>query len=298
MTFMATGGIAMAEHVIKSMLCGANLVGVDVPLLIALECRVCRNCRDGGECPVKSPRPDPKWASQRIINLIGAWHNQFLEMMGAMGIREARRLRGEQGRVMFMEDLENDTFLPTLCRAIRNKEWSSMQYRNVWSEVPPGRSRSPTPSRFGHSIGKYTVVVSEACNDCLKCVAVCPEKVFEAQGGNLRLPRDHLCLGIECSKKIESLCAQLVPPYAIRVGLNPSAKALGDKRWTPDLLMSTWYMAETGRLAQERPRIPSWRFRGGFDKLRFVFPKRAANLDLDKTRSIPPLTSIRRMTDA
>ena len=109
-TFMASGGIAMAEHVIKSMLCGANLVAVDVPLLIALECRVCRNCREGGECPVHIAESDSQWGSQRIVNLMGAWHNQFLEMMGAMGIREARRLRGEQGRVMFMEDLENDTF--------------------------------------------------------------------------------------------------------------------------------------------------------------------------------------------
>lgn len=109
-TVLASGGLAMAEHVIKSMLCGANLVGVDVPMLIALECRVCRNCLDGGECPVHIRDIDPGWGSLRIVNLIGAWHNQFLEMMGAMGIREARRLRGEQGRVMFMEDLENDTF--------------------------------------------------------------------------------------------------------------------------------------------------------------------------------------------
>jgi len=109
-TVLASGGLAMAEHVIKSMLCGANLVGVEVPMLIALECRVCRNCRDGGECPVHIREIDPEWGSRRIVNLMGAWHNQFLEMMGAMGIREARRLRGEQGRVMFMEDLENDTF--------------------------------------------------------------------------------------------------------------------------------------------------------------------------------------------
>lgn len=109
-TFMCSGGLGMAEHVIKSMLCGANLVGVDVPLLIALECRVCRNCREGGECPVRMETIDPQWGSRRIVNLVGAWHNQLLEMMGAMGIREARRLRGEQGRVMFMEDLETDTF--------------------------------------------------------------------------------------------------------------------------------------------------------------------------------------------
>jgi len=116
-TLMVTGGIGMAEHVIKSMLCGANLVSVDVPLLIALECRVCRNCREGGECPVHLDRSDSLWAARRIVNLMGAWHNQFLEMMGAMGIREARRLRGEQGRVMFMEDLERESFAKILtCR--------------------------------------------------------------------------------------------------------------------------------------------------------------------------------------
>lgn len=109
-TVIASGGIAMAEHVTKAMLCGANLVGVDIPLLIALECRVCRNCRDGLSCPVSISEINPNWGAQRIVNLIGAWHNQLLEMMGAMGIREARRLRGERGRVMFMEDLENDTF--------------------------------------------------------------------------------------------------------------------------------------------------------------------------------------------
>ena len=114
---MATGGIAMAEHVIKAMLCGADLVSVDVPVLIALECRVCRNCREGGECPVRLGQSDSLWAAKRIINLMGAWHNQFLEMMGAMGIREARRLRGEQGRVMFMEDLERDSFAKILARS-------------------------------------------------------------------------------------------------------------------------------------------------------------------------------------
>jgi ferredoxin len=109
-TLMAGGGIAMAEHVIKAILCGVNLVGVDVPLLMALECRVCRNCAEGGGCPVSISGIDPAWGSDRIVNLMAAWHNQLLEIMGAMGIREARRLRGEQGRVMFVEDLEAETF--------------------------------------------------------------------------------------------------------------------------------------------------------------------------------------------
>ncbi len=109
-TLLVSGGIAMAEHVIKVMLCGANAVGVDIPLLLALECRVCRNCLEGRDCPVSIATISPSWGSRRIVNLVGAWHNQFLEMMGAMGIREARRLTGEQGRVMFFEELERDTF--------------------------------------------------------------------------------------------------------------------------------------------------------------------------------------------
>jgi hypothetical protein len=30
--------------------------------------------------------------------------------MGAMGIREARRLRGETGRAIFFDEIDNDTF--------------------------------------------------------------------------------------------------------------------------------------------------------------------------------------------
>jgi hypothetical protein len=44
------------------------------------------------------------------MNLIGAWRNQILEVLGAMGIRDAKRLRGEAGRAMFFKDLESDTF--------------------------------------------------------------------------------------------------------------------------------------------------------------------------------------------
>jgi tRNA G26 N,N-dimethylase Trm1 len=41
---------------------------------------------------------------------MGAWHSQLIEVLGAMGIREVRRLRGEVGRAMFLEDIEKDAF--------------------------------------------------------------------------------------------------------------------------------------------------------------------------------------------
>jgi ferredoxin len=109
-TLIASGGIALAEHVTKALLCGADMVAVDLPLLIALECRLCGLCAQGGRCPVALEQVDVSYAARRIKNLMGAWHSQLIEMMGAMGIREARRLRGETGRAMFFEDLERNTF--------------------------------------------------------------------------------------------------------------------------------------------------------------------------------------------
>jgi len=107
-----SGGIAMAEHVAKSLICGADAVAIDLPLLIALECRLCYRCKEGKSCPVKLEEVEQQWGSQRIVNLIGAWHNQLLEVMGAFGIREARRMRGEVGRSMWFDDLERDSFAP------------------------------------------------------------------------------------------------------------------------------------------------------------------------------------------
>ena len=67
---MFSGGIAMAEHVAKSLLCGADAVSIDIPLLIALECRLCYRCKEGKTCPVKLEEVEVKWGSQRMVNLL------------------------------------------------------------------------------------------------------------------------------------------------------------------------------------------------------------------------------------
>jgi len=85
---------------------------VDFPALIALECRMCRRCTEGLSCPVEIDQASAGWVAARVVNLLGAWHNQLLELMGAMGIRDARRLRGEVGRAMFFEELDEKTFGP------------------------------------------------------------------------------------------------------------------------------------------------------------------------------------------
>jgi ferredoxin len=109
-TLVVSGGIGMAEHVPKAMLCGADLVAIDIPLMVALGARVYEDPERLVIFPEGLAGIPPAVLTQRLVNLMGAWHSQILEMMGAMGIREARRLRGETGRAIFFEEIDRDTF--------------------------------------------------------------------------------------------------------------------------------------------------------------------------------------------
>jgi hypothetical protein len=51
-----------------------------------------------------------EWGKQRLMNLTASWRDQLLEISGAMGLREIRRMRGEMGRAMFMLELEQEAF--------------------------------------------------------------------------------------------------------------------------------------------------------------------------------------------
>lgn len=109
-TLIASGGIALAEHMAKVIICGADMVTIDLPLLIALECQLCNQCKPEMNCPAKLDNIDFQYGVGRMTNLIAAWHDQLIEVMGAMGMREVRRLRGDVGRAMFFEQLEEETF--------------------------------------------------------------------------------------------------------------------------------------------------------------------------------------------
>jgi ferredoxin len=117
-TLLASGGIALAEHVAKAIICGVDGIIADVPLLLSLECHLCKECTTGQKspCPIDLENLNIKRGSQRVVNLVGAWNNQLLEILGAMGMREVRRLRGEVGRAMFKEDLDKEIFAPLFAR--------------------------------------------------------------------------------------------------------------------------------------------------------------------------------------
>jgi glutamate synthase domain-containing protein 2 len=100
-TLIASGGIAAAEHVAKGIACGADAAAIDIVPMIAWGCAL---WADRGVCPVESEEIDPEWGAQRLINLMIAWRDQLLEALGAMGMREVRRLRGEAGRLIFQSE--------------------------------------------------------------------------------------------------------------------------------------------------------------------------------------------------
>ncbi len=97
-TLIAGGGIAAAEHVPKALACGADAVAVDLALVVALGCALWADVRR--PCPVEDLETDADWGTQRLVNLMAAWRDQLLEVLGAMGMREVRRLRGELGRTI------------------------------------------------------------------------------------------------------------------------------------------------------------------------------------------------------
>jgi glutamate synthase domain-containing protein 2 len=106
-TIVASGGIATAEHVPKALVSGADAVAVEYALMVALGCALWADVRR--PCPVEDQEADAEWGAQRIVNLMAAWRDQLLEVLGAMGMRQVCRLRGELGRAIFQEQ-EEQTF--------------------------------------------------------------------------------------------------------------------------------------------------------------------------------------------
>ncbi len=110
-TLIGSGGIIAAEHVAKAILCGLDAVALDTPLLVALQAKFNGECVERGSSNFIFPtRLSEEWGIQRLKNLAASWRDQLLELMGAMGLREVRRLRGEMGRAMFMHTLQAEAF--------------------------------------------------------------------------------------------------------------------------------------------------------------------------------------------
>jgi hypothetical protein len=110
-TLLGSGGIIAAEHVPKAIIAGLDAVALDTPLLVALQARFDGDFTNRRMDNVRLPKTfDQRWGVQRLMNLMASWRDQLLEILGAMGMREVRRLRGEIGRALFQKHLEHEAF--------------------------------------------------------------------------------------------------------------------------------------------------------------------------------------------
>jgi len=137
------------------------------------------------------------------------------------------------------------------------------------------RETRPAPSRFRNEIAKYIISRSNDCIRCGRCVEVCTRGVHVLKSGYtyFTAPKNHVCIGPAC-EDTGNYCVAACPQNALKVVENPAMKALGDFRWTSDLILATFKMAETG---DPPPEEYGYNHRygdsgGGFDRLRFIFP--------------------------
>ena len=125
-----------------------------------------------------------------------------------------------------------------------------------------------TPSRFRNPIGKYRLNRSKDCTACGRCVEICPYGVHEMMRGRVLTRNAYRCVGPDCVTP----CTKECPVNALSLKRNPTFDTMGDFRWTPDLLASTWHMAETGRVPPGGLEYRIGGSGGGFDKLRLLLP--------------------------
>ena len=275
-TLVASGGIAAAEHVPKTIIMGADIVMVDVPLLIAMDTVRWNSGKNGDRMPVPNEieELDPRWGASRVINLMLSWRDQLLEILGAMGLRDVRRLRGEIGRAIFA-DKALTNFSERIRLTIRPENTSSPQSSHAENKTARSLSDVPakhTPERFGVKPGSWRIVLDrERCTDCCLCVESCKYDVHRRIEGKVSLeePIHSRCIGTSC-KKNSWCCVHVCPWDALDIIKDPVHRVLGDPRWTPDLLRETWHIAKTGAEMRLKPEEQIGDSGGGFDRLKLA----------------------------
>jgi glutamate synthase domain-containing protein 2/ferredoxin len=281
-TLIASGGIAAAEHVPKTILLGADAVVVDIPLLIAMDVLKWKTGENGNKHPIPKgiEELDPRWGASRVINLMLSWKDQLLEVLGAMGLRDVRRLRGETGRAIFADEERKNfvarlKFMPESSAGINstnimNKDSDKINSSGrISDESLPHIKARLIPDRFSTKHGEWRVHVDRAlCTNCTLCEVSCKYNVHRRHDGKISLdePIHSRCIGISC-KENDWCCVHVCPWDAIEIVKDPVDSVLGDPRWTPSLLRDTYQSARSGSPTPLMPEEQIGKSRGGFDRL-------------------------------
>ena len=147
-------------------------------------------------------------------------------------------------------------------------------------DIVVSRQVRPAPDRYRNALGKYKINRSADCVACGECARLCPQGVHVKPDGytfTLR-PLDHQCIGPDCAKT-DHFCVAKCKQKALTLMRNPSVDAMGDPRWTADLILSTWHMAATGHVPSAGLEYRHGESGGGFDRMDFNFPAAPTKVD-------------------
>jgi glutamate synthase domain-containing protein 2 len=159
-------------------------------------------------------------------------------------------------------------------------------YQTRVPQVECDRRVRPAGPRYRNEISKYILRRSDACIRCGKCATVCLLNVHSRKPGYkyFAAGRVHACIGASC-EKTDHYCVRLCPKNALEITENPMMQLLGDYRWSADMILATWKMAETGEVPAEEYGYDyeTGHSGGGFDRLRFKFPEKPpVKIDADE----------------
>jgi glutamate synthase domain-containing protein 2/NAD-dependent dihydropyrimidine dehydrogenase PreA subunit len=174
--------------------------------------------------------------------------------------------------------------LVTFSLANSKAEPAAVPAQSVSADVEPefavSRQVRPAPERYRNALGKYQITRSADCVACGECAKLCPQGVHVKPDGyafTLR-PLDRLCIGPDCAKT-DHFCVDRCKQKALTLARNPTVDAMGDPRWTADLILSTWHMAETGHVPGAGLEYRHGESGGGFDRMDFLLPQDPAKVD-------------------
>ncbi len=106
---MASGGIRTAYDIAKAIALGADGCVLGTVELVALGCTRCSNCERGRGCPFGltttdpelSQLVDPDWGAERISNLYQSIQSQLRNILGRLGLKNIRELRGRTDLLVY-----------------------------------------------------------------------------------------------------------------------------------------------------------------------------------------------------